>query len=1300
MAVNSYPSSAPASLNELVFSGSSSTGGYVYGSSLAPGTYTAYVSGGSSTATYRVGAPNSNTYVDIPAGDMGSITVTSTETSFTIGQNTQFTPRTTNFASNIVTITYGNGLWVAGGTSVSQTASAPRYTKRNAFNLITSTDSITWNTRDSKFGYNLSIITSGGFYGIAYGNGTYVYIGYGGLVATSGDGLVLTQRDSILSTTMYAISYGNGLFVAVGFSNSMAASTDGITWTSRDLSAFGTTTLYAVNYVNNRWLAAGDAGYMVTSTDTITWSTVAFPVATSIQTLTYGNGVYVAAGQQNSASGSIATSTDLVTWSTRSIGSAGLGMAASAYGAGLIVVAGQTGYLFTSTDGVTWTSRASSSGSSFIRALGYNGTRFTYVSDVGTVGYSTDAITWTNGGSFTGFGASAIAWGSRFVANQQTSLSPRSGLGQTSTDGITWTSTAQPIGYASIYTSLYANNTYLIAGEAGFLNTSTDGLTWSSRLSNFTTFIRGLAYGNGVYVAVGDSGYLSSSTNGVTWTTRSADWSGTFPATASLLRTVIFDGSKFITGGARGILATSTDGITWVSRMSNNGTVTVTPSGGGYNGATYGPSGYLVAGQSGFASKSTDGITWYPVNVKLGLNNLYAARYLNGIYIVCGTSLQSGISTSTDLITWTTRATTGISSGTGIDISYGNGIYTIVASSMNIFTSTDLVTWTSRVSTFTSADIYATEYGAGVFVAAGAHGQLSTSTDGITWVTRASNSYPGSSASANVTSIAYNGSGTYFMNTPASSAGRWSIMSSSTDGVTWTPNHAFRSAQGTSAGMGKVIYADGRWFGISTIVSNNGFTSTDGILWVSRALNINASLSASAVAYGNNTYVVAGGPSGLAPISTSPDGATWTSRNSVITTTIYALSYQNGLFLAGGEAGQFATSPDGVTWTTRAAGNLLSVTGSIVGIAYGNGLHMVINSVGTVRSSTDTITWVSNQSIGNGPFTHIGNPLIFGKGLFIAGSAGVLKSSTDGVNWTTRLGVTSGLSCLSFDGTTFFADGSFPGYHFVSTDGITWTSRYRNFGAGAIKSIVYGNGLFVAAADHAAVIKSTDGITWVRTEPFGSNTLYGLGYNGNKFILSIPNSAFLLTSTDAITWTNSGTTGVPMAYGGAVVRHTAGVTSNAMLSVGHVPVSITGAFSYSTDGVTWSNQGNAFGWGDLLTIAYGNGIYLAAGSNTLISSTDAITWVTKAAPTSSTYALTYGNGSFYLVANATNTPPRSSTDGNTWTVRSVNLTTAALNGLGYGNGIFVVGGSNGALSSTATPSTLYLYKTTSAGALN
>ena len=96
--------------------------------------------------------------------------------------------------------TDGNGRWVVNWLLTKRT---DPYSLHSA----TSTDGITWNS-GSAFKEQLNSVT--------YGNGLFVAGGGGGVIYTSPDGLTDTVNVSGTTSNLNSVTYGNGAFVAVG----------------------------------------------------------------------------------------------------------------------------------------------------------------------------------------------------------------------------------------------------------------------------------------------------------------------------------------------------------------------------------------------------------------------------------------------------------------------------------------------------------------------------------------------------------------------------------------------------------------------------------------------------------------------------------------------------------------------------------------------------------------------------------------------------------------------------------------------------------------------------------------------------------------------------------------------------------------------------------------------------------------------------------------------------------------------------------------------------------------------------
>ena len=126
--------------------------------------------------------------------------------------------------------------------------------------------------------------------------------------------------------------------------------------------------------------------------------------------------------------------------------------------------------------------------------------------------------------------------------------------------------------------------------------------------------------------------------------------------------------------------------------------------------------------------------------------------------------------------------------------------------------------------------------------------------------------------------------------------------------------------------------------------------SSDGISW--QTVTIFSTTAIYALTYGNGIYV-AGGTGGR--IATSANAVTWTNQTSGTTSVIYALIYNedDNIFVYGGAGGVLATSTNGTTWSTKTS----NTTASILSLAYSNGIYVYGDGDGNVGTSTDLNNW-------------------------------------------------------------------------------------------------------------------------------------------------------------------------------------------------------------------------------------------------------------------------------------------------------------------------------------------------------
>lgn len=171
-----------------------------------------------------------------------------------------------------------------------------------------------------------------------------------------------------------------------------------------------------------------------------------------INEIAYGNGKYVAVGQNN-----IYTSTDKINWDI----TFNFGAESVAYGNGFIAV-GYAGRIFTSQDGIEWAYREDFIGLGILYKVIYAGARFVIVGEGGTIITSENISELTKQTSPSNADLKTVVYGNgKYIA---VGYSRGYASVVASEDGITWTnvSLATILSRKSIFDIAYGNGNYVI----------------------------------------------------------------------------------------------------------------------------------------------------------------------------------------------------------------------------------------------------------------------------------------------------------------------------------------------------------------------------------------------------------------------------------------------------------------------------------------------------------------------------------------------------------------------------------------------------------------------------------------------------------------------------------------------------------------------------------------------------------------------------------------------------------------------------------------------------------------------
>ncbi len=506
-------------------------------------------------------------------------------------------------------------------------------------------------------------------YGLAYGNGRLVAVGYG-FSLQGGFGVILTSTDGVQWTPqacpsdivhLNTVVYGGGGFVAGGrvggHAGAILISPDGVAWSEQEPA--GWSEVKGLAYGDGTYVAVTDfAGFYCSTQPAAGWEVVgwdglpgAYPHLLSVA---YGAGRFVAVGMDPR---SPIVSPDGCTWTNWPPFAREILLWSVAFGDSQFVAVGPSGLVVVSSDGSNWVKRASGAATD-LRALAYGNGTWVMLGD-GTMLATTNLTSFQDADStLTSRGIAGLAYGDgRFVAG---------GLQEvlTSPDGTNWT--GQPSANISIVKSLaYGSGLFVAADEGGYLLSSPDGVQWTRRAS-VPPVPNAVTYAAGQFVAVTSSGTVLTSPNGVSW--RSED-----PGYGNQLSDIAYGAGTFVAVGDYGTVLSSPDAMGWTFR--NSGTDAT------LKGVAYGDGQFVAVGYGAILT-SSDGVGWAPARATTKAI-LYGIAFGHGTFVAVGA--PGAVLTSTNGQDWAARESGTMNKLLGA--AYGQGTFVAVGDTGTILQS-------------------------------------------------------------------------------------------------------------------------------------------------------------------------------------------------------------------------------------------------------------------------------------------------------------------------------------------------------------------------------------------------------------------------------------------------------------------------------------------------------------------------------------------------------------------------------------------------------------------------------------
>lgn len=237
----------------------------------------------------------------------------------------------------------------------------------------------------------------------------------------------------------------------------------------------------------------------------------------------------------------------------------------------------------------------------------------------------------------------------------------------------------------------------------------------------------------------------------------------------------------------------------------------------------------------------------------------------------------------------------------------------------------------------------------------------------------------------------------------------------------------------TSLPLNDVAFGQGKFAAVGA--GGTVLNSIDGLTWDIHSTNTADALTS--VAFGNDRFV-AGSSGGLAFYS--DDGEDWVSTTVPTFNPILDVAYGlnpagEPLFVGVGPVGTIITSPDGVSWTLRESGTQATLNG----VAYGDGLFVIVSTARTYFFSDDGgIVWqrrlipdglaLSTNDLNSGTFGNATFRVVGTSGLVFTATPQAIRTPEDASGnplWVKNVSLgTENLLDASFGGDRFMLTGA------------------------------------------------------------------------------------------------------------------------------------------------------------------------------------------------------------------------------------------------------------------------------------
>jgi photosystem II stability/assembly factor-like uncharacterized protein len=270
---------------------------------------------------------------------------------------------------------------------------------------------------------------------IIYANGKFIFVGDGGEIRSSADGINWNQDDII----HYPQLWDGKRFISVDSQKHyIYTSVDGLTWKKENQIDWNITYGH-IFWSGNEYITFGPNYYISTSKDLITWDKAKYDYTGSlynnigsISAFTTDGKKYILAGNNGTA-----VSGNLKNWESRKATNYYKSVIIGGYGFVALNIYGQ---IDVSADGLKWKRIKIKDYNNTIREIVYADDKFIGVGTNGEIWYSKDGANWTKAESTVNKALTDICWtGNKFIA------AGKEGTIISSDDGVEWQQEESPL---------------------------------------------------------------------------------------------------------------------------------------------------------------------------------------------------------------------------------------------------------------------------------------------------------------------------------------------------------------------------------------------------------------------------------------------------------------------------------------------------------------------------------------------------------------------------------------------------------------------------------------------------------------------------------------------------------------------------------------------------------------------------------------------------------------------------------------------------------------------------------------